>query len=160
MWENKPLVRHVVEAALDGGLDPVIVILGCGAEDVRTALEGIPAHFVYNPAWQSGQSSSIAAGINMIPDNVGSAIFLLADQPRLPSMLLRGLVEMHAAALPSVVAPLVDGKRGNPVLFDRRTFPDLLALTGDTGGRALFNRYNPTWLVWNDFECYVGCGYA
>ncbi len=150
MWENKPLVRHVVEAALEGGLDPVIVVLGFGAEDVRLALEGLPVHFVQNPAWQNGQSSSIAAGINIIPDDVGSAIFLLADQPRLPSMLLRGLVEMHAAELPPVVAPLVDGMRGNPVLFDRRTFPDLLALTGDTGGRALFNRYNPTWLVWND----------
>ena len=52
--------------------------------------------------------------------------------------------------LAPIVAPLVDGRRGNPVLFDRSTFPELLALTGDVGGRALFSRYPIEWLPWLD----------
>ena len=87
-------------------------------------------------------------------------MFLLADQPRVPAGLVRSLVEMHAATCSPIVAPLVQGQRANPVLFDRRTFPDLLSLTGDVGGRALFSRYPVSWLPWNDASVLVRCRYA
>jgi molybdenum cofactor cytidylyltransferase len=64
--------------------------------------------------------------------------------------LLRSLVDLHASTLAPLAAPMVDGRRANPVLFDRRTFPDLLALEGDTGGRSLFSKYQPVWLPWLD----------
>jgi molybdenum cofactor cytidylyltransferase len=44
----------------------------------------------------------------------------------------------------------VDGQRANPTLFDRRTFPGLMALQGDVGGRALFSKYTITWVPWHD----------
>jgi len=80
----------------------------------------------------------------------GAAIFLLADQPQVTPMVLRALVEQHSAELAPIVAPLVAGQRANPVLFDRVTFPDLMALTGDVGGRAIFSKYSPTYLPWHD----------
>ncbi len=80
----------------------------------------------------------------------GGAIFLLADQPQTPPTLIRSLVEMHARTLAPIIAPLVNGQRGNPVLFDRATFSDLLSLTGDVGGRSLFSRYPVEWLPWHD----------
>jgi len=49
-----------------------------------------------------------------------------------------------------IVAPLVAGQRANPVLFDRVTFPDLMALTGDVGGRAIFSKYPVKYLTWHD----------
>ena len=117
---------------------------------MRVALAGLPVELAHNPEWSSGQSTSLSAGLLSLPPQTGSAVFLLADQPLVSPGLLRGLVEIHAAARPPIVAPLVRGQRGNPVLFDRSTFPDLLALSGDVGGRALFNRYTVSWLPWND----------
>ncbi len=43
-----------------------------------------------------------------------------------------------------------DGRRANPVLFDAATFPDLLSLNGDIGGRAVFSKYRATWVPWHD----------
>jgi molybdenum cofactor cytidylyltransferase len=83
-------------------------------------------------------------------EEVGAAIFLLADQPQVPPTILRALVERHSLDLSPIVAPLVLGQRANPVLFDRLTFPDLISLTGDVGGRAIFNKYPVTWLPWHD----------
>jgi molybdenum cofactor cytidylyltransferase len=48
------------------------------------------------------------------------------------------------------VAPQIGGQRGNPVLFDADTFGDLLAIEGDIGGRAIFNRYPVEWVYWHD----------
>jgi molybdenum cofactor cytidylyltransferase len=81
---------------------------------------------------------------------VGSALFLLADQPQVTPAVLRALVERHSLDLPPVVAPLVRDRRANPVLFDQVTFPALMTLTGDVGGRAIFPQYPPAYLPWHD----------
>jgi molybdenum cofactor cytidylyltransferase len=149
-WHGKPLVWHAVRTALDAGLAPVVVVTGHAADQVQAALAGLPVELAYNPDWASGQSTSVITGLQHLPSQVGSVVFLLADQPLVPAGLVHGLIETHAAACAAIVAPLVQGQRANPVLFDCRTFPDLLSLTGDVGGRALFSRYPVSWLSWND----------
>jgi len=74
----------------------------------------------------------------------------LADQPHIPIELVKALGEQHAQTLAPVVAPLIDGRRGNPVLFDRVTFDDLLALSGDVGGRAVFAKHGVTYVPWHE----------
>ena len=81
---------------------------------------------------------------------LGGAIFLLADQPQLTASVLRALVEKHAEGLYPIVAPMVIDRRANPVLFDRVTFPDLLTLEGDVGGRAVFHKHRVEYLPWHD----------
>jgi molybdenum cofactor cytidylyltransferase len=149
-WKGAPLIRHVATTALQAGLDPVIVVAGEHAAAIREALEGHPAEVVQNSDWESGQSSTVRAGLEALPEGIGAAVFLLGDQPQIPPSLPKALVELHASTLAPIVAPIVDGQRANPVLFDRVTFSDLLNLSGDMGGRALFSRYVVTWLEWHD----------
>jgi molybdenum cofactor cytidylyltransferase len=149
-WRGQPFIRHVVKTALAAGLSKIVVVLGAFADQIRPALQGLPVHIVENTAWQAGQSTSIVAGLQVLEGATGSAIFLLADQPQTPAALIQSLVELHASTLAPIVAPMIDGRRGNPVLFDRITFPDLLALSGDVGGRVLFSRYPAAWLPWLD----------
>lgn len=99
---------------------------------------------------EGGQSTSIGIGLANIPAETGAAIFLLADQPQVQTGILSALIERHAADLPPIVAPLVGGRRANPVLFDRATFPDLKALSGDVGGRGIFGKFPITYLAWHD----------
>jgi molybdenum cofactor cytidylyltransferase len=140
----------VVKTALSAGLYPVVVVAGEQIADIRAAVSDLDVQLVHNPDWESGQSSSVKAGLDALPANVGGCIFLLGDQPRTPPALVSGLVEKHAASLSPIVAPLIDGQRGNPVLFDRGTFPDLMGLSGDSGGRSLFARYPVEWVPWHD----------
>lgn len=82
---------------------------------------------------------------------VGAAIFLLADQPQIPEEVIRALVESHTDKMQAILAPLVlEERRANPVLFDRVTFPDLLNLKGDMGGRAIFSNYKVEYMPWHD----------
>lgn len=149
-WRGEALLRWPIRAALEASLTPVVVVLGCQAEAIENVIDDLPVEVVLNRDWQSGQSSSIRVGLQALPPEVGSAIFLLADQPKVQETILRSLSAIHAETLAAVVAPLVDGQRGNPVLFDRRTFADLGSLKGDIGGKALFSRYPVTWLPWHE----------
>ena len=149
-FRGQPLVRIAARTALAAGLTPVIVVTGAFDNQVKAALEGLPITIAHNPDWHSGQSTSVAAGINATPTRTGSVIFLLADQPLVSESMMRKLVELHAQTLSPIVAPSINGRRSNPVLFDRDTFSDLLDLSGDIGGRALFSKYQVSWLPWVD----------
>ena len=149
-WRGEPFVRHVARTALEAGLSPVVVVLGAQAPQIRPALDGLPLIIREAAGWQQGQSASLIAGMQAVPGEVGSVIFLLADQPQIPAALIESLLALHAETLAPLVAPQIDGRRANPVLFDRRVFPELLSLSGDSGGRALFARYPVAWLAWLD----------
>jgi molybdenum cofactor cytidylyltransferase len=148
-------VRRVVRTALEAGLSPVVLVTGAWAEDVVEAVSGVVVRIANNPGWQTGQGSSVRTGVQALPAESGAVVFLLADQPLIPPTLIFALLAEHARTLAPIIAPLVNGRRGNPVCFDRVTFPELLALTGDTGGRALFSRYPVTWLPWHDASVLV-----
>jgi len=164
-WRGTPFMRVVAQTALSAGLDPVLVVTGAYAEKVETALQGLPVQIVRNESWQEGQSSSIRASINALAPSIptghlphfqrkwgrmGGGIFLLADQPQVTATILRALVERHRLDLPPVLAPMVQDARANPVLFDQVTFPDLLSLQGDIGGRGVFHKFPPAHLPWHD----------
>ena len=167
-YQGQPFVRTVAKTALASSLSPVVVVTGSNAESVEAALAGLPVTITRNTDWQNGQSSSIQAGLLALRkpslhvcspkfigsgagwESAGAAIFLLADQPQVPSSVLNALTEKHAQTLAPVIAPLVAGRRANPVLFDRSTFPDLMSLAGDVGGRAIFSKYPLLYLPWHD----------
>jgi molybdenum cofactor cytidylyltransferase len=150
VWKGQPLIRHVAIAALAAGLSPVLAIVGSSAEKVQLAISDLPVRIVNNTEWKVGLSSSIKAGIGTLPKAVGGAIFMQADQPQVSPQLINSLVAMHQSTLKPIIAPQIDGQRGNPILFDLTTFTDLCSLEGDIGGRALFSKYPVQWVIWHD----------
>ncbi len=160
-WKGEPFVRAVAKTALQAGLSPVVVVTGANAEQIELALRDLDVTLVRNKNWKSGQGSSIRVGVESLQSGSteraplsarkpGAAIFLLADQPQLTTSVLRALVERHAEGLYPIVAPMVMDQRANPVLFDRVTFPELLTLEGDVGGRAIFHQHRVEYLPWHD----------
>ena len=167
-WKGEPFVRAVAKTAVEAGLAPIIVVTGSNAEQVELTVKDLNVTVIKNEEWKSGQGSSIKAGVkalvsasttpavslpyghNVSARKTGGAIFLLADQPQLTSSVIRALMEKHAEGLYPIVAPMVMDQRANPVLFDRVTFPDLLMLEGDVGGRAIFHKHRVGYLPWHD----------
>jgi molybdenum cofactor cytidylyltransferase len=150
-WNGKSFIRHVTETALRSALEPVVVVTGFQHAEIEAQIQDLPVSIVYNADYEQGQSTSIKAGISALPANVGAAVFLLADQPQIPVEVIRALVESHASDMQAILAPLVlEEKRANPVLFDRVTFPSLLGLQGDVGGRGIFDKHKVSYLPWHD----------
>ncbi len=140
-WRDTTLAAHAARTALDAGLDPVIVVLGHEAEKVEKALAGLAVRLVYNLDFAAGQSTSIRKGVEALPSRTGAAMFLLADQPLVTPEMIRTIVKAHRRTLAPACVPEFEGKRGNPVLFDRTLFRELRELHGDTGGRVLLERH-------------------
>ncbi len=136
-WDGIPLVAHVADVALAAGLAPVVVVLGCEAGAIRTALGPRPVQAVMNWRWEEGLSTSVQVGLMALPPEVEAAIFLQSDQPLITPELLRALMARFETGDAPIVHPTHAGKRGTPVLFARPLFPELATVTGDEGGRGL-----------------------
>ena len=139
---RRPLVRIAAEEALASRARPVIVVTGHQRDQVEAALNGLPVRLVHNPDFAQGLGGSLKAGIAAVPADVDGAIVCLGDMPQVDASLIDRLIaafDPDRAAL--VVVPTFEGKRGNPVLWSRRFFSDLMAIEGDVGARYLIGRY-------------------
>ena len=145
---DKPLVRHVAEAALGSHARPVIVVTGFERERIAQALAGLAVQFVHNSAFSSGMASSLKAGIAAAPPGVAGALILLADMPYVPASLLDRIGAAFASAPRSwAAAPTFEGRRGNPVLLSRALFAAIGELGGDEGARNLLANAPPGAIV-------------
>jgi molybdenum cofactor cytidylyltransferase len=139
---GKPLVRTVTEQALASGASGVIVVTGHQAGEVEKALAGLKVKFVRNPDFAAGLASSVRTGIAAVPANADGAVVCLGDMPLIDSRLIDRLIEAFAPDRGELIAvPVSDGRRGNPVLWSRRFFTELMALDGDIGARHLIARH-------------------
>lgn len=139
---GRPLVRIAAEQALASQARPVVVVTGHQRDKVETALAGLPVTFVHNPDFAEGLSTSLKAGIAALPPEADGAIVCLGDMPQVDAALIDRLLaafDPEKGAL--VVVPSIAGKRGNPVVWSRRFFPDLARLDGDIGARHLIVTY-------------------
>ena len=132
---GRPLVRIAAEAALASRAVSLTVVTGHRPADVEAALAGLAFNAVHNADFADGLSTSLRTGIAALPADVDGAVVVLADMPEVTAAMIDRLI---AAFHPGkIVVPTFAGRQGNPVVWARRFFPDLMAVEGDTGGRRI-----------------------
>lgn len=143
--DGAPMIHRAAQEALASKASPVFVVTGHEHERVRQALSGLELHFVDNPNYVDGLSTSLRAGIAALPAEVDGVVVLLGDMPRVTARHINRLI---AAFNPlegrAVCVPTYSGKRGNPVLFARTLFPELKRVAGDVGARHLIGAHEET----------------
>lgn len=139
---GRALVRIAAEEALASRARPVIVVTGHQRERVEQTLAGLDVQRVHNPDFALGLSTSLKTGLAALPADVDGAIVCLGDMPQVRASLIDQLIAAFDPARGAlVVIPTIDGNRGNPVIWSRRFFADLMAVEGDVGARHLIACY-------------------
>ncbi len=137
---GKPLVQHAVDAA-SPVVDEVIVVLGHDADAVEAALTLPPnVRVVRNPRHAEGQSTSLASGIADCARRSEAAVVLLGDQPGIRGDHVRALVTAFEDTRDEILRLRFRDGPG-PALLARPAWPELAALAGDVGARALFDTH-------------------
>ena len=151
LLDGRAIVRHAVEAVLSGGVDSVWVVSGPATEPIAVALAGLDVQIVVNPAPEEGQAGSVRVGIAALPPAAESVLIALGDQPMLPPSIVPALLAARRATDKPIVAPRYRDGQGNPVLFKRALFPELLELQGDQGARPIIQK-DPARVEWVDLD--------
>ncbi|MEX2221779.1 MAG: nucleotidyltransferase family protein [Candidatus Rokuibacteriota bacterium] len=149
--DGRAIVRHAVEAVLAGGVDSVWVVTGPDVEPIEAALTGLDVQIVVNPAPEDGQAGSLRVGIAALPAAVDAVLIALGDQPSLARSIIPALLAARRASPKLIVAPRYRDGQGNPVVFKREIFPELLRLTGDQGARPIIQK-EPARVEWVELD--------
>jgi len=148
---GRAIVRYVVESVLAGGVDLVWVVTGPDVEPIAAALSGLEVQITVNPAPEDGQAGSLRAGIAALPASVDAVLVALGDQPSLAPSIIPALLAARRTTPKLIVAPRYRDGQGNPVLFKREIFPELLRLTGDQGARPIIQK-EPARVEWVELD--------
>jgi molybdenum cofactor cytidylyltransferase len=134
-WEGTTLIAYqLAQLTSVDEISEIIVVTGHEPAPIREiAARSARTRTVHNDAYRSGKVSSIKAGLAAIPKNTDAILVLAVDQPR-PAHVLRSVIDAHVREQGVITAPACDGRRGHPVVFDRRMLPELMAITEDTQG--------------------------
>jgi molybdenum cofactor cytidylyltransferase len=140
-YQGEQLVRRTVRAAIEGGLEPVLVVLGDDAAHVATALAGLSCLVVPNARHALGLNTSLDAGLAAVHPDRSAAMVLLADMPRVTPELVSALVARRRETRPRIVASRYGQVVAPPILYDRTLFAELSGAEGDGRGREVLARH-------------------
>lgn len=136
-----PLVRTVAITALASRAISVMAVTGPAHAEVAAALDGLPVQIVHNTGFATGLASSLQAGLRQLTADIDAILVMLADMPLVQASTLEHLMLRFERAPDAIdaVAPIHDGRRGNPILIGRRLFARIKRQTGDVGARRLLS---------------------
>jgi len=138
---GRTLLDQVIANVRASGVRDIILVLGHAAETIMEGMAARNLEVVVNRAYREGMGSSLRTGVSALSPEVTAALICLADQPFVRPETLEFLMDQYRKSSAQIVIPMCRGFRGNPVLLDRSVFPEVMALTGDIGCRAIFGSH-------------------
>jgi len=139
---NRKLIEWVLQAAKLTPLDKYFLVVRPEDKDIIKIGKAWGAEIVLNPDFRKGMSTSIEKALLKINTQEVEGFFLiLGDQPLITSKIINKLIKSFSPGKKEIVVPYFKDKRGNPVLFDIYWKDELMAVTGDVGGRVLIKAH-------------------
>lgn len=135
-YRGQSLVRRAA-GHLTALTSRVFVVTGAKRLEVELELEELPVRTLHNERWREGVGTSIALGVDHLPESARAVLILMCDQYRLEPEDLERFVAIWQEEPGRVLAARWDKMFGPPVIFPRALFPQLVRLTGDLGARRL-----------------------
>lgn len=139
--DGRPILKAVLDVLGQTKVDEVVVVLGADAARIRKEVRFGRERVVMNEDSAGGMSSSLRLGLKSISPKSEGILVVLGDQPLVSPATIDKLVDVFAEEDPPVVLPVHDGARGNPVLFARRVFPEVMKVVGDVGAKSVVKKY-------------------
>jgi len=146
---GKPLIRHIVESALESKADEVIVVLGHEIEKISAKIEDLDVVIVYNPKYKVGMSESVKRGVRAVYKWAEAVIIHPADVAFAPPQAFDAVIEKYLNTRAPVVVAAYKDEKGHPILFSKETFNDILSISEKTMGLKYVTRkyYDKTIIV-------------
>jgi molybdenum cofactor cytidylyltransferase len=144
--DGETILERTLKNVRASAAGEIVLVLGHAADSVEKEISTDREKIVHNQDYQQGMGTSLRAGLAAVDARASAALIVLADQPFVRPETFNQLIECHQESKlqksgPQIIIPMYKGFRGNPVLLDRSVFPELNALSGDVGCRAIFGNH-------------------
>jgi molybdenum cofactor cytidylyltransferase len=137
-YREGTFLEHLIQVTQHPCIGVTRVVLGAGAEVIRTMAKLDPSIVVLNPDWEQGQLSSICAGVRSLEGvDTDGMVLCPVDHPLVSAQLVSELVDRFYEEKKAIVLPTFKGRRGHPAIFSSTLYGELLAAPADKGARVV-----------------------
>jgi len=143
-FDGLSLAERTLGAVPADMLDRIVVVTRF--PEVRAWAEAKGFDIQWNDAPEKGISLTIRLGLQLMRD-MDAVVFMVCDQPLLTRASVSASVEYFREHPDRIVSASYASLRGNPCIFPSVYFPELNALTGDTGGSAVIREHEDALLL-------------
>ena len=136
--------RRSQRFAIASVCQPIAVVLGANAEQIKPEISQLPVQIVENQQWAEGMSASIRVGLEAllaVNQNLEAVAIALCDQPFVSPQTLDRIVEAFHSTGKPIIASEYAGTLGVPVLFSRSLFSELMDLKSNEGAKKLVKKH-------------------
>ena len=129
-------LQHAVEVLYDGGCNGVTVVLGAGADEAVSLLDGLGVDVVVAHDWAEGMSASLRSGLEAIAgSDAGTVVVSLVDLPDLTAAVVRRVLSEREGD-EALARASYHGRPGHPVVIGRAHWSAVArTASGDSGAR-------------------------
>jgi molybdenum cofactor cytidylyltransferase len=146
---GETVIRRTVRNLLQAQPQETVVVVGFEATGVSQALAGLPIRVHFNPRYEEGQMTSVAAGVGALRQVTDAVMICLGDMVLLTAADYRELAQRHAQLVDrSILVPQYQGQRGNPVMFTSGRIPDVIEGRSNPGCRNLIANHPHDVFAW------------
>lgn len=138
---EKTIIETVIDNILQSVVDGVMVVLGADHDRIRKIVDPLPVEVCFNENHESGMLSSVMCGFRSLPEDTGTALVFLGDQPGIPPQVTDTILKAYDESLHGIVIPVYDHRRGHPLLVDMKYKREIEKLDLETGLRSLMHLF-------------------
>jgi len=135
------MISKVVENVIRSGTDHILLVLGAFRDEMIAAISKLPVEYCFNPHFKQGMLTSVQCGFRNMPETSDAAIIFLGDQPCIPGQVPRQIIGSYNQTKSGILIPVYRGKRGHPVLIDRKYADDIYKLDPADGLRTFMTKF-------------------
>ena len=137
--EGQSFIERIVAAFRKAQVEKIMVVLGRHVEEIRPKIAQLQVQIVVNEDYKNGQLSSLQTAIRALEgeDDVEALLVHLVDHPFLDPGLVDQMVRRFRESKKLIVLPRYQDRRGHPVLFSSKLFPELLAASLEVGAKEV-----------------------
>ena len=140
---NLPMILHIVLQLTIDEISDITIITGFNSKKIKNALSGLKVNIIENTSYKNGIGSTLSLGVSNLSNKCDGVLICLADMPLLTSNDYKNLINHHLknSGPSKITAPFIKNKRGNPIIWGKKFYTELMNIEQNVGGQNLLNNH-------------------
>lgn len=138
---SSTIIGNVISNIPEDLVEGKIMVLGAWMDEILEATEGLKVVHCFNEDFKDGMLTSVRCGIKALPDDADAVMIYPGDQPGIPPAVTELLIRAREETGKGILISVHNGKRGHPILIDKKYFSEINTLNNEKGLRELSARH-------------------
>jgi molybdenum cofactor cytidylyltransferase len=140
-FNGQSMIERVIENVAGSDSDNILVVLGAYSEEITNKIGRYNVSLCFNENYMEGMLSSVRCGFKNLPPVYRAVLVFQGDQPFISPVVINSVIKAYLSSDKGIVMPVFKGKRGHPLLIDRKYREEINTLEADKGLRSLSSRF-------------------